>query len=129
MTKYNKSEIMKKAWELFRAGKEDFAVCLHRAWTIAKMVSIGNLWEKYGKRRVYFHFDFLQEKIGLWLHYYKTGNLSVVKLNGETISNAEGRRWIESMDSVYYDLEKGSFFGRGKHLEDVVSVIKTACGM
>ena len=127
--KYSKQDIMRRAWETYRNSDKTFSESLKEAWKIEKMTTIGNLWEKYGKRRVYFHFDFLQEKIGLWLHYYKTGNLSVVKLNGETISNAEGRRWIESMDSVYYDLEKGSFFGRGKHLEEVVSIIKTACGM
>ncbi|HIR47818.1 MAG TPA: hypothetical protein IAB89_09240, partial [Candidatus Caccousia avicola] len=112
-----------------RSGKETFATCLHHAWTIAKMISIGNLWEKYGKRRIYFSFEFLKEKIGMWLHHYKTGRLSVAKINGETISNAEAGRWFDSMNSVYFDLNTNSFWGKGKHLPDVVEIIKTACGM
>ena len=43
MTKYNKSEIMKNAWNLFKGNKKvaeayrlSFAECLHRAWEKAK---------------------------------------------------------------------------------------------
>lgn len=34
--KYNLSEIMHKAWKLFRKGAASFAECLHRAWNSAK---------------------------------------------------------------------------------------------
>lgn len=34
--KYNLSNIMRKAWELFRKLGEDFAECLRRAWAAAK---------------------------------------------------------------------------------------------
>ena len=39
--KYNKSEIMKAAWNLFNQSKKwtvslSFSVCLHRAWEAAK---------------------------------------------------------------------------------------------
>ena len=34
--KYNLSEIMHKAWKLFRKGIGTFAECLHRAWNSAK---------------------------------------------------------------------------------------------
>lgn len=34
--KYNLSEIMHKAWKLYRKGKAAFAECLHRAWNSAK---------------------------------------------------------------------------------------------
>lgn len=39
MRKYNLSEIMKKAWEVFRAGKYDgdFGECLRYAWFCAKL--------------------------------------------------------------------------------------------
>ena len=36
MKKYNLSEIMHKAWKLFRKGIGTFAECLHRAWNSAK---------------------------------------------------------------------------------------------
>ena len=34
--KYNLSEIMHKAWKLYRKGVSAFAECLHRAWASAK---------------------------------------------------------------------------------------------
>ena len=34
--KYNLSEIMHKAWKLYRKGAAAFAECLHRAWNSAK---------------------------------------------------------------------------------------------
>lgn len=34
--KYNLSEIMRKAWSLYRKGVAAFAECLHRAWNSAK---------------------------------------------------------------------------------------------
>lgn len=34
--KYNLSEIMRKAWILYRKGVAAFAECLHRAWNSAK---------------------------------------------------------------------------------------------
>ena len=36
MKKYNLSEIMRKAWKLYRKGTAAFAECLHRAWNSAK---------------------------------------------------------------------------------------------
>ena len=34
--KYNLSEIMHKAWKLYRKGVSSFAEALHRAWNSAK---------------------------------------------------------------------------------------------
>ena len=36
MKKYNLSEIMHKAWKLYRKGVSSFAEALHRAWSSAK---------------------------------------------------------------------------------------------
>lgn len=36
MKKYNLSEIMHKAWKLYRKGASSFAEALHRAWNSAK---------------------------------------------------------------------------------------------
>ena len=36
MKKYNLSEIIHKAWKLYRKGTVAFAECLHRAWNSAK---------------------------------------------------------------------------------------------
>ena len=66
MKKYNLSEIMKNAWAMFRKGGKLFSECLRKAWAIAKGLAKNqftgfanldgfefNLWEKYGKRRIY----------------------------------------------------------------------------
>ena len=42
--KYNKSEIMKKAWEMFRKSQKwvdpmSFGECLRRAWNAAKVIA------------------------------------------------------------------------------------------
>lgn len=38
--RYNLSQIMKRAWKLFRKGVGTFAECLHRSWISAKAESI-----------------------------------------------------------------------------------------
>lgn len=38
MKQYNKSEIMKRAWNIFRSTKNTFSECLKRAWAWAKSV-------------------------------------------------------------------------------------------
>lgn len=65
--KYNRSEIMKKAWAIFREGAKKFGECLKLAWSIAK-ASLNKIaftgkatfegiefriWSNYGKRRIY----------------------------------------------------------------------------
>lgn len=37
--KYNLSQIMTRAWQIFRKGKTTFAEALHRAWQAAKTAS------------------------------------------------------------------------------------------
>lgn len=40
MKKYNLSEIMHKAWKLYRKGVSNFAEALHRAWNSAKAAPV-----------------------------------------------------------------------------------------
>ena len=40
MEKFNLSEIMRKAWKLYRKGVAAFGECLHRAWNSAKAAPI-----------------------------------------------------------------------------------------
>ena len=40
MKKYNLSEIMHKAWKLYRKGVSSFAEALHRAWNSAKAATV-----------------------------------------------------------------------------------------
>lgn len=93
--KYNKSEIMKKAWALFKNAFGTFSECLKRAWQIAKM-SDGwkaatkyyehyfticqfydrfemrcSEWKKYGKDRTYIDAVAIQD--GTVVKVYKVG--------------------------------------------------------
>ena len=40
MRKYNLSEIMKRAWAMFRKSELSFAECLHRAWLTEKAADV-----------------------------------------------------------------------------------------
>ncbi|MGN0707084.1 MAG: hypothetical protein ACI4JC_03715 [Faecalibacterium sp.] len=40
MKKFNLSEIMRKAWKLYRKGVAAFGECLHRAWNSAKAAPV-----------------------------------------------------------------------------------------
>lgn len=64
--KYNKREIMMNAWSIRRSENVSMSIALQKAWSIAKNPSktefdgyaeidgfTFNLWEKYGKRRIY----------------------------------------------------------------------------
>ena len=96
---YNKSEIMKKAWDLFKGAYGDFrrgsfAKCLKRAWEVAKMPKglkaannyfdwyftnhgydeirmSTNHWCKYGKDRTYI--DAVAYDNGRVVKTYKVG--------------------------------------------------------
>lgn len=121
---YNKSEIMKSAWTLYRKGEKTFAECLHKAWVVAKMAIIGNLWEKYGKRRIYFGSQYLLSLCGVEIDRYRTGNISYCAVSGERTSNADGYRWVESTSHVYYDMDKDTLAGRGVFIKDVFAAIR-----
>ena len=123
MKKYNKSEIMKAAWNSFKSGTKSFAECLHDAWVSAKMLLIGNFWEKYGKRRIYFDDRQVLAMCGVEIEYYKTGNVRTCFVNGEHTSNADGYRWLASVDKYFYDLDTKTFSGSGKYFDQVHATV------
>lgn len=69
MRKYNRSEIMRNAWNLVRTAKMNISAALKAAWALAKLVAKANElgenswwqtytvkvnnWVKYGKNRTY----------------------------------------------------------------------------
>lgn len=126
MKKFNLSEIMTKAWRIFRSTKKNFPECLKESWKLAKLGSLGKLWEKYGKRRVYFNQKAILSLCGVEISFYKTGNVSGCCVNGTWESNADGRRWLASTDGVYYDLDSGKLVGpRARFIDDVFSAIRS----
>ena len=104
--KYNKSEIMKKAWSLYRDEYGPFSVCLKRAWEIYKM-SRGmrsavlhydhyftnhayasmemqcNRWTKYGKDRTYIN-AIARNAYGIIVKTYKVGYID--NIDGEFVA-------------------------------------------
>ncbi len=67
----------------------------------------GKLWEKGGKRRMYFN----HSAWGLKVDYYKTGNISRAEINGVTVSNSEASRCLGV--KIWYDLDDGRFYTQG----------------
>ena len=117
---------MKNAWTFFRGGKKSFGECLHEAWTVAKMTLIGNLWEKYGKRRVYFDRDMVMDLCGVKVDYYKSGNVRYAEVDGVQLSNTDGRRWLSSCDGIFFDLVSGQFGAKygGSYVNSAIEKIR-----
>lgn len=68
----------------------------------------GTLWEKSGMRRIYF--NNLAALMGLSISYYKTGNISSARHNGERISNGAAGRMLSSIDKLWFDLADNKFY-------------------
>lgn len=71
----------------------------------------GSRWTKAGHDRVYF--NNANEMVGIETTYYKTGNLSSVKIKGEFVSNCKGRKLIGALNGAYVDLTDNSIHYRG----------------
>ena len=126
MKKISKSEVMKRAWAMYRSEGKSFSECLRQAWKIVKMLSIGNLWEKHGYSRIYFQQDDLLEMNNVKLRYYKSGSVASCQVNGQDVSNAEGCRWLNSTCKVFFDLITGRFNAQGRHAEEVIGGLRLA---
>jgi hypothetical protein len=102
-----KAQVMRRAWELAKAGaavyggpvKMYFAEALRMAWKEAKgntkeqmieaLEKVGfKRWQKAGYDRLYIDASHL----GLVCDYYNTGNICKAEFNGERISNSKGRQ-------------------------------------
>jgi len=82
------------------------------AETIAKFEAKGfNRWTKGSMDRLYIN----AKDLGLEVSYYKTGNVSSAKWCGESISNADGRRFLSS--KVFVDVKTGEL-----HVQDRTTV-------
>lgn len=62
---------------------------------------IGKKWIHPTTGEIRYYVNNAWEYGGLELWYYNTGNISCAELNGERISNAEGRRLSGSIYKVY----------------------------
>ena len=73
-------------------------------YTQEKLIEAGgNLWENYGKKRVYFE---VNDYIDFEAEFYGTGNISSCKLYGEHLSNGKGTKVLYALGDakLFYDL-------------------------
>ena len=72
-------------------------------------LKIGNLWEKGEKKRLYIEpKDFISN---LEVEYYGTGNVSSVKIDGESVSNTYYRKYInDPFAKSFIDLHTGDLY-------------------
>ena len=101
--KYNLSQIMKKAWELFRKGKVTFAEALHRAWLSAKAVTINQERIKDAKAAAG-----IEEETNTWSEWKKIG-YEVIR--GSKALFGADLIWGSRGDGAIY---KARFFGRSQ---------------
>ena len=104
---------------------------------IKRIVELGNLWVSRdgSKQRVYFN-DLtkrMQRAIGLRISYYNSGNVSSATINREPISNAEAKRYLESVpEKIWFDLGDENFYIQGGNTEigrAIVADIKREIGI
>ena len=95
---------------------------------VERLAKVGKLWEKAGKRRIYF--DDLSGWYGLKTTRYHTGNISSASLDGERISNTTAHHILSALSNakVWYDFEDSKFHGQGggDYFPTIVTAIKRA---
>ena len=101
--KYNLSQIMKKAWELFRKGKIAFAEALHRAWLSAKAVKINQKRIEDAKAAAG-----VEEETNTWSEWKKIG---YEVIHGSKALFGADLIWGSRGDGAIY---KARFFGRSQ---------------
>lgn len=57
---------------------------------------------------VRYYFNGLARLFGFELTYYNTGNLCTAKLDGETISNTQAKRYLSDLESMKVWVEEGT---------------------
>ena len=101
--KFNLSQIMKKAWELFRKGKITFSEALHRAWLSAKAVTINQKRIKDAKAAAG-----VEEETNTWSEWKKIG---YEVIHGSKALFGADLIWGSRGDGAIY---KARLFGRSQ---------------
>ena len=119
-------DIMVRAHQLAATMEGDYmarmALALRQAWAEARnagknledrlIEAGGKLWERHGKRRIYF--NRLHEWYGLTYETYNTGNIRDAWVDGQRVSNNEGRGILYTLQygKLWYDIDEGTFASR-----------------
>ena len=90
-----------------------------------KIIEAGSLWEKYGKRRVYF--NDLANRVFSDLDHYNTGNISYAEIDGEKISNSRAKRIMADLQwgKIWYDIDAREFCSKGIHEDHVDRIVES----
>lgn len=116
-----RQEIMSKAWTLARQGQERFggklrqyiSSALQIVWKESKTMKevkdrIEELegmgfkrWQKNGMDRLYINYA----SVGIEINHYNTGNICYCAIDGDRVSNSEGRRIADS--KTWIDVNTG----------------------
>lgn len=75
--RYNKSKIMKRAWQLFKSTVENFSECLKKAWAEAKEAV--KIIVKYSIKDWFYNKLVEEKRSGNWIIYSTFGSEDVVK--------------------------------------------------
>ena len=142
--KYNKSEIMKAAWNLVKTAGMTISAALKAAWASAKapVEMIGEMkasvvrkltemgasrWTKGAYDRLYLNNAAFQ-MIGLEIadSYKSSGRIASAILNGEKISNTRATEITSSLKGIYIDITTGklSFYRTAK--EQHIAMVREA---
>lgn len=129
--------IMTRAWEIAKeavikfGGKaiEYISESLKLAWKEVKEMEFdvkeklldlgGNLWENYGKSRIYLDRDLALKLYGLEVRFHNSGNPSSAKLDGNKISNSKAKGLVYMLEKLHFDLIENKFgLAYGSSLSD-----------
>ncbi len=108
--KYNLSQIMKKAWELFRKAEITFPEALHRAWLSAKAVEINQNRIEKAKEAAE-----VTEETNTWSEWKKLG---YEVIHGSKAVFGADLIWGSKGDGAIY---KARFFGRSQVQEVAIA--------
>lgn len=109
MKKYNMSEIMKKAWVLFKGAygnfkRGSFAKCLKRAWEVAKMSfgmkTANNYFDHYFTNHGY---DEIKMETARWCKYGKDRTyINAVAYNNGQVVKTYKVGYVDNMSDEFF---------------------------
>ena len=109
-----------------------FSICLEMAWGECldttnedDVIKKGSLWERHGKRRVYF--NNIEKWLEIECNRYKTGNISSASMNGVGVSNSQAKKAISNIygEKVFYNLDSKKFCCTPGLRDDLFEIIVT----
>ncbi len=101
-----------------------FRFALKRVYMEAKLIKSGlNVWENYGKKRIYISdFDDMMKAFpSLSVSFYKTGNISSAYYAGEKISNGKANKLIPA-GKMFYDCLEEKWVGATQTASDIFGI-------